>query len=130
VFPPGDVRGCSTGATAGRRPQVWPVAPSRDGTGGSVGPSRGKTPPDGAPRGPRRIGPWDESRSPLDVAGLELLAARGRRGTEEARLGDWLPRAARWTRQQVSAPSAPARALYRRAGFIEDHRYHYRYAPA
>ena len=34
-----------------------------------------------------------QSRSPLDVAGLELLAARGWRGTEEARLGDWLLRA-------------------------------------
>ena len=34
-----------------------------------------------------------QRRSPLDVAGLELLAARGWRGTEEARLGDWLLRA-------------------------------------
>ena len=34
-----------------------------------------------------------QSRSPLDVAGLELLAAGGWRGTEEARLGDWLLRA-------------------------------------
>jgi N-acetylglutamate synthase len=30
---------------------------------------------------------------------------------------------------QVSASNAPARALYRRAGLIEHHRYHYRYAP-
>jgi ribosomal protein S18 acetylase RimI-like enzyme len=27
---------------------------------------------------------------------------------------------------QVTAGNAPARALYRRAGFIEHHRYHYR----
>jgi N-acetylglutamate synthase len=34
-----------------------------------------------------------QSRSPLDVADLERLAARGWRGTEEAPLGDWLLRA-------------------------------------
>ena len=34
-----------------------------------------------------------QSRSPRDVTGLELLAARGWRGTEEGRLGDWLLRA-------------------------------------
>ncbi|MGY1680871.1 GNAT family N-acetyltransferase [Geodermatophilus sp. SYSU D01176] len=34
-----------------------------------------------------------QRRSPLDVAGLELLAARGWRGTEEGALGDWLLRA-------------------------------------
>ncbi|WP_436689838.1 MULTISPECIES: GNAT family N-acetyltransferase [unclassified Geodermatophilus] len=34
-----------------------------------------------------------QSRSPLDVAGLERIAARGWRGTEEAALGDWLLRA-------------------------------------
>ena len=181
-----------------------------------------------------------QSRSPLDVAGLELLAARGWRGTEQDSLGDWLLRAgggftgransalvvgdpglplrgavdavarwyadrglracaqlpgrqsraadtafaaagwerdedvlvltgpltptaadgvpvglspepddawlagyrhrgrplppaarrgARWVYLQVAASNAPARALYRRAGLIEHHRYHYRYAP-
>ena len=39
-------------------------------------------------------------------------------------------RGAQWVYLQVSASNAPARALYRRAGFIEHHRYHYRYAPA
>jgi N-acetylglutamate synthase len=34
-----------------------------------------------------------QSRSPLDVADLERLAARGWRGSEEADLGDWLLRA-------------------------------------
>lgn len=34
-----------------------------------------------------------QSRSPLDVADLERLAARGWRGTEEGHLGDWLLRA-------------------------------------
>jgi N-acetylglutamate synthase len=39
----------------------------------------------------RRMG---QSRSPLDVADLERLAARGWRGSEEADLGEWLLRAA------------------------------------
>jgi N-acetylglutamate synthase len=39
-------------------------------------------------------------------------------------------RGARWVYLQVTASNAPARALYRQAGFIEHHRYHYRYAPA
>ena len=34
-----------------------------------------------------------QRRSPLDVAALELLAARGWRGAEEGALGDWLLRA-------------------------------------
>jgi N-acetylglutamate synthase len=109
-----------------------------------------------------------QSRSPLDVAGLELLATRGWRGTEEAPLAavargvvtdDWLgvaavtveeryrrrglatavmaalqrwgaDRGAHWVYLQVPASKAPARALYRRTGLIEHHRYHYRYAPA
>lgn len=36
---------------------------------------------------------------------------------------------ARWVYLQVSASNAPARALYRRAGYVEHHRYHYRWAP-
>ncbi len=36
---------------------------------------------------------------------------------------------ARWAYLQVVASNAPARALYRRDGFIEHHRYHYRRAP-
>jgi len=39
-------------------------------------------------------------------------------------------RGARWVYLQVTASNASARALYRQAGFIEHHRYHYRYAPA
>ena len=38
-------------------------------------------------------------------------------------------RGARWVYLQVAADNAPARALYRRAGFIEHHRYHYRRRP-
>ncbi|MGY1764179.1 GNAT family N-acetyltransferase [Geodermatophilus sp. SYSU D00779] len=37
---------------------------------------------------------------------------------------------ASWVYLQVSASNTPARALYRQAGLIEHHRYHYRYAPA
>jgi N-acetylglutamate synthase len=37
-------------------------------------------------------------------------------------------RGAQWVYLQVSADNAPARALYRKAGFIEHHRYHYRSA--
>jgi len=37
---------------------------------------------------------------------------------------------ARWCYLQVVAGNAPARALYRRMGFIEHHRYHYRRPPA
>jgi GNAT superfamily N-acetyltransferase len=48
------------------------------------------------------------------MAGLQRWAAR---------------RGARWVYLQVAASNAPARALYRRAGLIEHHRYHYRYAP-
>ncbi|WP_369251738.1 GNAT family N-acetyltransferase [Geodermatophilus amargosae] len=36
---------------------------------------------------------------------------------------------ARWGYLQVTASNAPARALYRRAGYVEHHRYHYRWAP-
>jgi N-acetylglutamate synthase len=39
-------------------------------------------------------------------------------------------RSAQWVYLQVTESNAPARALYRRSGFIEHHRYHYRYAPA
>ncbi|WP_409330513.1 GNAT family N-acetyltransferase [Trujillonella humicola] len=38
-------------------------------------------------------------------------------------------RGARWAYLQVAASNTPARALYRRDGFIEHHRYHYRRAP-
>ncbi|WNV76578.1 GNAT family N-acetyltransferase [Geodermatophilus sp. DSM 44513] len=38
-------------------------------------------------------------------------------------------RGARWLYLQVAASNAPARELYRRAGLIEHHRYHYRRAP-
>jgi N-acetylglutamate synthase len=39
-------------------------------------------------------------------------------------------RGAAWCYLQVTSGNNPARALYRAAGFIEHHRYHYRYAPA
>ncbi len=36
---------------------------------------------------------------------------------------------ASWVYLQVTASNAPARELYRRAGYVEHHRYHYRWAP-
>ncbi|MGY1737170.1 GNAT family N-acetyltransferase [Geodermatophilus sp. SYSU D00684] len=38
-------------------------------------------------------------------------------------------RGARWVYLQVTASNAAARGLYRRAGYVEHHRYHYRWAP-
>ncbi|MGY1725624.1 GNAT family N-acetyltransferase [Geodermatophilus sp. SYSU D01062] len=38
-------------------------------------------------------------------------------------------RGARWVYLQVTVSNAAARALYRRAGYVEHHRYHYRWAP-
>jgi N-acetylglutamate synthase len=92
VFPPGDVRGCSAGATAGRLCPKYGPWGSRE----TERVAR-STPAGGAHRRAstrtaqyRTVG---QSRSPLDVARLELLAARGWRGTEEAPLGGWLLRA-------------------------------------
>ena len=36
---------------------------------------------------------------------------------------------AHWVYLQVTVSNEPARALYRRAGYVEHHRYHYRWAP-
>lgn len=48
-----------------------------------------------------------------------------------AALGRWAAeRGAHSVYLQVTAGNAPARALYRQAGFIEHHRYHYRHRPA
>ena len=48
----------------------------------------------------------------------------------EVRTRAWaVERGARWCYLQVVASNDPARALYRRLGFIEHHRYHYRRPP-
>jgi ribosomal protein S18 acetylase RimI-like enzyme len=62
------------------------------------------------------------------------VAERARRGglaTSLTRgLQAWaVEQGARWCYLQVVAGNAPARALYRRLGFIEHHRYHYRRPP-
>ncbi len=62
------------------------------------------------------------------------VAERARRGglaTSLTRaLQSWAVDAgARWCYLQVVSGNAPARALYRRLGFIEHHRYHYRRPP-
>ncbi|WP_243469609.1 GNAT family N-acetyltransferase [Klenkia marina] len=58
-------------------------------------------------------------------------ARRGGLATSLTRgLQSWaVDEGARWCYLQVVAGNAPARALYRRLGFIEHHRYHYRRAP-
>ncbi len=70
----------------------------------------------------------------LGVAAVTVAERHRRRGLATAvmaALQRWgADRGARWTYLQVSASNAPARALYRRSGFIEHHRYHYRFAPA
>jgi GNAT superfamily N-acetyltransferase len=70
----------------------------------------------------------------LGVAAVTVVERHRRRGLATAvmaALQRWgADLGARWTHLQVSASNAPARALYRRAGFIEHHRYHHRYAPA
>jgi ribosomal protein S18 acetylase RimI-like enzyme len=69
----------------------------------------------------------------LGVAAVTVAEGHRRRGLATAvmaALQRWgADRGARWTHLQVSTSNAPARALYRRAGFIEHHRYHYRYVP-
>ncbi|RBY79525.1 GNAT family N-acetyltransferase [Geodermatophilus sp. TF02-6] len=70
----------------------------------------------------------------LGVAAVTVAERHRRRGLATAvmaALQRWAAdRGARWVYLQVLASNAPARALYRRAGFIEHHRYHYRSAPA
>jgi N-acetylglutamate synthase len=70
----------------------------------------------------------------LGVTAVTVAEEHRRRGLATAvmaALQRWgADRGAQWVYLQVTSSSAPARALYRRAGFIEHHRYHYRYAAA
>ncbi|HEY0508878.1 MAG TPA: GNAT family N-acetyltransferase [Blastococcus sp.] len=69
----------------------------------------------------------------LGVTAVTVAEEHRRRGlatTVMAALQRWAAgRGAEWVYLQVAADNAPARALYRRAGFIEHHRYHYRLGP-
>ena len=69
----------------------------------------------------------------LGVSAVTVDEAHRRQGLATAVMGAlyrWGARhGARWTYLQVAASNEPARALYRRGGFIEHHRYHYRRAP-
>ncbi|SHF80553.1 GNAT family N-acetyltransferase [Geodermatophilus nigrescens] len=66
--------------------------------------------------------------SALTVA--EEHRRRGLAGTVMAALSRWgAAQGAHWVYLQVSASNTPARELYRRAGHVEHHRYHYRWAP-
>jgi N-acetylglutamate synthase len=68
----------------------------------------------------------------LGVSAVTVEEQHRRRGLATAvmaALHRWgAERGAQWVYLQVSADNAPARALYRKAGFIEHHRYHYRSA--
>ncbi|MFW3170883.1 GNAT family N-acetyltransferase [Geodermatophilus sp. CPCC 206100] len=68
----------------------------------------------------------------LGVAAVTVVEAHRRTGLATAVMAAvqrWgADRGARWVYLQVTSSNEPARALYRRAGFIEHHRYHYRYA--
>ncbi|MBB3083024.1 GNAT family N-acetyltransferase [Geodermatophilus sabuli] len=68
----------------------------------------------------------------LGVAAVTVAEEHRRRGLATAvmaALQRWgAERGATWVYLQVTSSNAPARALYRSAGFIEHHRYHYRYA--
>jgi ribosomal protein S18 acetylase RimI-like enzyme len=70
----------------------------------------------------------------LGVAAVTVEERYRRQGLASAVMGAlqrWAAeRGAQWVYLQVTASNAPARALYRRAGFVEHHRYSYRYAPA
>ncbi|QNG37762.1 GNAT family N-acetyltransferase [Geodermatophilaceae bacterium NBWT11] len=74
------------------------------------------------------VGDW------LGVTAVEVAASARRRGLGGAvtrTLQGWaFGEGARWCYLQVTEANAPARALYRRLGLIEHHRYHYRWAPA
>ncbi|MGY1772723.1 GNAT family N-acetyltransferase [Blastococcus sp. SYSU D00813] len=69
----------------------------------------------------------------LGVSAVTVAEEHRRQGLATAVMGalyTWAAgRGARWAYLQVTASNAPARALYRRDGFIEHHRYHYRRAP-
>jgi ribosomal protein S18 acetylase RimI-like enzyme len=69
----------------------------------------------------------------LGVSAVTVAEEHRRRGLATAVMGAltrWgAVQDARWVYLQVSASNAPARALYRRAGYVEHHRYHYRWAP-
>ncbi|MDP9429283.1 MAG: GNAT family N-acetyltransferase [Actinomycetota bacterium] len=70
----------------------------------------------------------------LRVAAVTVEERYRRQGLAGAVMGAlqrWAAeRGAQWVYLQVTTSNAPARALYRQAGFVEHHRYSYRYAPA
>jgi GNAT superfamily N-acetyltransferase len=65
------------------------------------------------------------------VTVAEEARRRGLGTAVMAALGRWArDRGGRWCLLQVVETNEPALALYRRLGFVEHHRYHYRLAPA
>jgi ribosomal protein S18 acetylase RimI-like enzyme len=92
----------------------------------SVRPAPSPAPPAAVARGALTDG-W------LGVTAVTVAEEHRRRGLATAvmaALQHWAAaRGAQWVYLQVAEDNAPARALYRRAGFIEHHRYHYRLGP-
>ena len=114
-----------------RGSELPPVAPriltnAEDVVFASVRPGPSPAPPAAVARGALADG-W------LGVTAVTVAEEHRRRGLATAvmaALHRWAAaRGARWVYLQVAADNAPARALYRRAGFIEHHRYHYRLGP-
>jgi ribosomal protein S18 acetylase RimI-like enzyme len=84
--------------------------------------------------GPVAVGRGVVTGEWLGVGAVTVDPAHRRHGLATAVMGAltrWgAGQGARWVYLQVSASNAPARALYRGAGYVEHHRYHYRWAPA
>jgi len=86
--------------------------------------------PDPAPAPPAAVARGVLTDGWLGVTAVTVDEQHRRRGLATAVMGalqNWAAeRGAHSVYLQVAAGNAPARALYRRAGFIEHHRYHYR----
>ncbi|SEO76503.1 GNAT family N-acetyltransferase [Trujillonella endophytica] len=89
--------------------------------------------PEPAPAPPAAVARGVVTDGWLGVGAVTVDEAHRRRGLATAvttALYRWgAERGARWAYLQVAASNAAARQLYRRDGFIEHHRYHYRRAP-
>ena len=89
--------------------------------------------PDPAPAPPAAVARGALTDGWLGVTAVTVAEEHRRRGLATAvmaALQRWAAaHGAQWVYLQVAEDNAPARALYRRAGFIEHHRYHYRLGP-
>ncbi|NEM06494.1 GNAT family N-acetyltransferase [Geodermatophilus normandii] len=85
--------------------------------------------PDGAPVAVARGVVTDDWLGVSAVTVAEDARRRGLATAVMAAVTRWgAQQGARWVYLQVAASNAPARALYRQSGYVEHHRYHYRWA--